>query len=250
MQDVQQEVEHHNGHGGLRVEEVEGAGENRQGDVGPEEDLQLTPAVGQHFCQHAAEHHAHHAQADKQGSEVGALAHDPGDVIHGCRHADKARADVAQGQQQNADPLVVLPHVFQIVFQFVIGLHRRTHALAHGRKAEQEHAGANQRQHGHRHLVAFSFVLAAEPVGHRQQRQRQQQRGDADHHEAVGLTGHALFRIVGDHAAQRAVRNIDGRIGQREQEVGNKGIDNFAVVGPVRGGKHQDAEQRIGEGDP
>ncbi|SPX67235.1 Uncharacterised protein [Leclercia adecarboxylata] len=181
---------------------------------------------------------------------MSALAHDPGDVIHGCRHADKARADVAERQQQNAYPLVVLPHIFQIVFKLIIGLHRRANTLAHGREAEQEHAGANQRQHGHGHLVAFGFVFAAEPVGHRQQRQRQQQRGDTNHHKAIRLTGHALFRIVSDHAPQRAVRNVNGRIGQGEQEVGDEGIDNFAVIGPVRGGKHQDAEQRIGEGDP
>ena len=101
---------------------------------------------------------------------MGALAHHPGDVIHGGRHADKARADVAQGQEQNAYPLVVLPHVFEIVFQLVVGLYRRTHALAHGGEAEQEHAGPNQRQNGHRHLVAFGFVIPAKPVGHRQQR--------------------------------------------------------------------------------
>ena len=170
MQDVQQEVEHHDGDGRFRVEEIKGAGENRQHDIGPEEDLQLAPAVGQHFCQHAAEHHANNAQADKQRGEVGALAHHPGHVIHGGRHADKAGADVAERQEQNAHPLVVLPHVFQIVFQLIVGLHRRAHALAHGGEAEQEHAGANQRQHGHRHLVAFGFVVPAKPVGHRQQR--------------------------------------------------------------------------------
>ncbi len=116
---------------------------------------------------------------------MGTLAHHPGDVIHGSRHANKAGADVAQGQEQNAYPLVVLPHVFQIVFQLVIGLDCRADTLAHGGEAEQEHTGPNQRQHGHCHLVAFGFVLSSEPVRHRQQRQGQQQRGDADQHEAI-----------------------------------------------------------------
>ncbi len=213
VKNVKQEVEHHDGDGGFRVEEIERAGENRQHDVGPEEHFQLTPAVGQHFRQHTAEHHAHHTQADKQGGKVGALAHHPGDVIHGGRHADKARADVAEGQQQNAYPLVVFPHVLQIVFQLIMGLYRRTHTLTHGGEAEQEHTGANQRQHGHRHLITFGFVIATKPVGHRQERERQQKRGNTDHDKAIGLAGHALFWIVGNHAAQRAVRNVDGRIG-------------------------------------
>ncbi|MNC42525.1 hypothetical protein D3C75_913420 [compost metagenome] len=96
MQNVQQEVEHHDGGRCFRVKEIERAGENRQRDVGPEEDLQLAPAVSQYFCQHAADHHADHAQADEYRREMGALAHHPGDVIHRCCHADKARANVAQ----------------------------------------------------------------------------------------------------------------------------------------------------------
>ena len=100
---------------------------------------------------------------------MGALAHNPGDVIHGCRHADKTRTDVAQGQQQNAHPLIVLPHVFQVVFQFVMRLYRRAYTLADGGEAEQEHTGTNQRQYGHRHLVTFGFVIPTKPVGHRQQ---------------------------------------------------------------------------------
>ncbi|STV96156.1 Uncharacterised protein [Klebsiella michiganensis] len=96
MQNVQQEVEHHNHHGGVRVEEVEGAGENRQHDVGPEKHLQFAPAVGQYFSQHTADHHSDYPEADKQRGEVGALLHHPGDVVHGGGHANKARTNVAQ----------------------------------------------------------------------------------------------------------------------------------------------------------
>ena len=131
-----------------------------------------------------------------------------------------------------------------------MGLYRRANALAHRGEAEQEHAGTNQRQHGHRHLVAFGFVIPTEPVGHWQERKRQQQRGDTDHNKTIGLAGYALFWVVGDHATERAVRNVDGGIGQRQQEVGDKCIDNFAVIAPLWGGEHQDAEQRIGEGNP
>ena len=101
---------------------------------------------------------------------MGALPHYPGDVIHGCRHADKARTDVAQGQQQDANPLIVLPHIFQIVFQLIVGLHRRANTFPYGRETEQEHAGANQRQHGHRHLITFGFVVTAKILHHWQQR--------------------------------------------------------------------------------
>ena len=98
---------------------------------------------------------------------MGTLAHNPGHVVHRGRHADKARAHVAQGQQQNAHPLVVLPHVFQVVFQLVMSLYRRAYTLANGIETEQKHTGTNQRQHGHCHLVAFGFVVTTKPVGHR-----------------------------------------------------------------------------------
>ena len=171
MQDVEQEVEHHNQRGGVRIKEIEGAGENRQHDVGPEENLQFAPAVGEDFRQHAANHHPDHAEADKQGGKMGALSHHPGDVIHGGGHANKARADVAQREQQDAHPLVIFPHVFEVFFQFIIRLHRRVYAFTHGSEAEQEHTHADKGQHGHRHLVALRFIGAAEPVGHWQQRQ-------------------------------------------------------------------------------
>ncbi len=77
MQDIEQEVEHQNQRCGMRIKEVERAGEDSQYNVGPEKDLQFTPAVGQHFRQHAADHHADHAKADKQSGEVGALPHHP-----------------------------------------------------------------------------------------------------------------------------------------------------------------------------
>ena len=96
MQDIQQEVERHNHHGGVRVEEIERAGENGQDDIGPEKHLQFTPAVGQNFRQHTTDYHPDHAKADKQRREMGALLHNPGDVVHGGGHANKARTDVAQ----------------------------------------------------------------------------------------------------------------------------------------------------------
>lgn len=99
MQNVQQEVEHDNRRRGFGIEEIKRAGENREGDIGPEEHFQFTPAVGQDLRQHASEHHPDDAKADKQRRKVSALPHDPSDVIHRRRHADKARADVAQRQQ-------------------------------------------------------------------------------------------------------------------------------------------------------
>ena len=100
---------------------------------------------------------------------MGALAHNPGDVVHRRCHSDKARADVTQRQEQNAYPLIVFPRIFQIVFQFVIGLNRRANTFAHRSEAEQEHTGADKRQNGHRHLVALGFILSAEIIHHRQQ---------------------------------------------------------------------------------
>ncbi|MNC09732.1 hypothetical protein D3C75_573570 [compost metagenome] len=213
MQDVEQEVHHHNQRGGMRVEEVEPAGENRQDDVGPEEHFQFADAVGQHFRQHTAAHHADYAEADKQGGEAGALAHDPGDVVHGCRHTDKTRADVAQRQKQDAHPLIVFPHIFQISFQIVIAWYCRTNTLSDGGEAEQEHTHAQYRQNAHCHLITFGFVAAAKPINHRQQGKRKNQRRNANHHKAIRLAGHAFFWIVGNHASQRAIGNVDCGIG-------------------------------------
>ncbi len=77
MQNVEQEVEHHNQRGGVWIKEIEGAGEHGQHDIGPEENLQFAPAVGQDFRQHAANHHPNYAEADKQGGKMGALSHHP-----------------------------------------------------------------------------------------------------------------------------------------------------------------------------
>ncbi|MNC29708.1 hypothetical protein D3C75_779710 [compost metagenome] len=49
MQNVEQEVHHHDKHGCIRVEEIKAAREEAQHYVGPEEDLQLAESVGQGF---------------------------------------------------------------------------------------------------------------------------------------------------------------------------------------------------------
>ena len=69
-------------------------------------------------------------------------------------------------------------------------------------------------------ILLLTFCNATEPLCHRQQGQREYQRSDADHDKAIRLAGDALTGIVGNHAAQRAVRNVNRRVGQRHQEVG------------------------------
>ena len=47
MQDIQYKVGDHDHHGGMRIDPVEPAGEECQRDIGPEEDFEFAPAIGE-----------------------------------------------------------------------------------------------------------------------------------------------------------------------------------------------------------
>ncbi len=49
----------------------------------------------------------------------------------------------------------------------------------------------------------------------------------------------ALLRIGGDHPWHGAIRHVDEGINQRQQDVGDAGVNNFAVGGEVRRVKRQ-----------
>ena len=70
MQDIQHKIGDYDHHGSVGIDPVEGAGEESQCDIGPEENFEFAPAIGEQFCQRAAEHHANDSQADKQRGKM------------------------------------------------------------------------------------------------------------------------------------------------------------------------------------
>lgn len=118
---------------------------------------------------------------------------------------------------------------------------------------KKQNASSHHRQHGDAALEAERFILAANQIHQRHHQHRGEHAARRRQHKAPGLQGDALCRVVSDHPAKRAVRDIDHGIEQGQQGIGDGGVDHFAVQAEVwRGvGQHADQAKRDGtEQDP
>ena len=242
--DDEDKGEHH--HGGMHRHEEHRHADHRQRGVGPPEDAHLALPVGERFRQRGADQ-VTDAVGGEEGDEHLRRAHDPGAVVHHRAAAHADGEDVEDGQHADDAPLVVVPDVAQ-VFPHGGGARRHLDALFGGEEAERQHQERDHRQHGDPALEAERFIVAANQVHQRHHQHRREHAARRRQHKAPGLKGDTLRRVTGDHAAQRAVRNVDHGIEQGQQGVGNGGVNHFAVEAEVRRGvgQHADDAERDG----
>lgn len=202
--------------------------EHRQEGVGPPEDADFAFPVGQRFRQRRANQVAD-AVGREEGGEQRRRAHDPGGVIHHRAAANADREDIEDGEHADHPPLVIAPDIAQ-VFTHRGTARRRFDTLFGGKEAEGQHQEGNHRQHRDAPLEAERFVFAADKVDQRHHQHGGEHAPRRRQHEAPGLQRDALRRVVGDHAAQRAVRDIHHGVEQGQQRVGHGGVDQLAVV--------------------
>lgn len=219
---------------------------DRQNGVGPPEDADFAFPVGERFRQRRTNQVADAVGSEEQGEDA-RRAHDPGAVVH---HRAATYADgqnVEERQQADDAPLVVLPDVAQV---FTDGGGARWHldALFGGEEAERQHHKGDHGEHRDATLEAEGFVVTANQVHQRHHQYGREHAACRRQHKAPGLQGDTLFRVVGNHAAQRAVRDIDHGVEQRQQCVGDGGVNQFTVVSEVRGAVGQHAHQAKGNG--
>lgn len=244
MQHADNEDEAEHQHGGMHRHEEHRHADHRQRGVGPPEDAHLALPVGERFRQRGADQ-VTDAVGGEEGDEHLRRAHDPGAVVHHRAAAHADGEDVEDGEHADDAPLVVLPDVAQI-FTHGGGARRHLDALFGGEEAERQHQERDHRQHGDPALEAERFIVAANQVHQRHHQHRREHAARRRQHKAPGLEGDTLRRVVGDHAAQRAVRDVDHGIEQGQQRVGDGGVNHFAVEAQVRRGicQHADDAER------
>ena len=232
------EGEHH--HRGMHGNEEHRHADHCQGGVGPPEDADLAFPVGERFRQRRANQVPDTVGGEERDKDF-RRAHDPGAVVHHrtATHADGE--DIENGQHTNNTPLVVMPDISQ-VFAHGGGARRHLDALFGGEEAERQHQERDHRQHGDPALETERFVIATNQVNQRHHQYRREHAARGRQHKAPGLQGDTLRRVVGDHPAQGAIRDVNHGIEQRQQRVGNGGIDHFAVEAEVRRGVGQHAD--------
>lgn len=233
-------------HGGVHRHEEHRHADHRQRGVGPPEDADLALPVGEGFRQRGADQVAD-AVGGEEGDEHLRRAHDPGAVVHHRAAAHADGEDVEDGEHPDDAPLIVVPDVAQ-VFPHGGGARRHLNALFGGKEAERQHQERDNRQHGDPALEAERLIVAANQVHQRHHQHRGEHAARGRQHKAPGLKGNTLRRVTGDHAAQRAVGDVDHGIEQGQQRVGNSGVNHFAVEAEVRGGvgQHADDAERDG----
>ena len=232
MQDANNEDKNEHNDGGAHRHEEHGDTQHGQRGVGPPENTDLALPVRQRFGKCAAKKIADAVKAEEPGEERG-IAHNPGDVIHHrpATHADGE--DIENGQHAHDAPLIVLQDIAQ-VFTHGGSIRRRLDAFFSGEEAKREH----QKRHGGKHrnpcLKAERFIFAAEKIHQRHHQYRREHAARRRQHKAPGLQRNTLLRIAGNHATQRAVRNVHDRVHQREQRISDSGVDHFAAKTELR----------------
>jgi hypothetical protein len=133
------------------------------------------------------------------------------------------------------------------VFPHGGGARRHLDALFGGEEAERQHQERDHRQHGDAALEAERFIVAANQV-HQRHHQHRGEHAARRRQQSARTAGDTLRRVVGDHAAQRAVRDVDHGIEQGQQGVGHGSVNQFAVEAEVRRGvgQHADDAERDG----
>lgn len=247
--DNEDEAEHQDG--GMHRHEEHRHADHRQRGVGPPEDADLALPVGERFRQRGADQVANAVGGEERDEHL-RRAHDPGAVVHHRPAAHADGEDVEDGEHADDAPLVVVPDVAQ-VFPHGGGARRHLDALFGGEEAERQHQERDYRQHGDAALEAERLIVAANQVHQRHHQHCGEHAARRRQHKAPGLKGDTLRRVVGDHAAQRAVRDIDHGIEQGQQRVCDGGVNHFTVEAEVRRGIRQhadDAERDRAEQNP
>lgn len=111
----------------------------------------------------------------------------------------------------------------------------------------------DRREHRDAALETKGFVFATDKVHQRHHQHGGEHAARRRQHKAPGLQGDALRWVVGDNPAQRAVRDVNNGVEQGQQRVGDRGVNQLAVMTQVRravGQYADEAERNRAEQDP
>ena len=114
-----------------------------------------------------------------------------------------------------------------VVHEPCLLLGRRLNSLAGRCEADEKQHDGGDAEGRYRELGTAGRIAGAEGDDEREKAGVGDDSADLGQRHPVGVETGSLKRVVGHHAGERAVRNIDGRIREHQKVVGHPRPDEF-----------------------
>ena len=245
-EDHPQNLEGENECGLVRADPVERDGRERHEYHTGDEGRLFAHRLDGEFCEHRAEDHGEAADEEISGDPAVVPFEITLEIIDAGGAADDGEGDIDDAGDEHHQPVAVGEQGLDVAAELGFLLRRRLDALAGGVEGDEE---KHHRHHGEEHdgaLGAELLVCATELFDEKEETRVRDDAADLCEHHPVAVHAGAFQRIIGHHAGQRAVGNIDRRVEQHQQVIGGPCPNQLAPRAEVgRGeGQHEDHGQR------